>query len=138
MEIELRAPDSSPAQPGQVMRREAGVSHSGGERDVLSTGEWQLVDTELGLTARESEIVELVLADLKESAMGAELGISPHTVHTHLERVYRKVGVRGRVQLVVRVLGACLAHMRGVAGFGKPAEADREALSPQQATFDRE
>lgn len=138
MEIELRALDSSPAQPGEVPQREASVSHSGGERDVLSTGEWQLVDTELGLTAREREIVELVLADLKESAMGAELGISPHTVHTHLERVYRKVGVRGRVQLVVRVLGACLTHMRAVARFGRSAEADREAVSPQQATFDRE
>ena len=120
------------------MRRDAPLSHSGGERDVLSTGEWQVVDSELGLTAREREIVELVLADVKESAMGAELGISPHTVHTHLERVYRKVGVRGRVQLVVRVLGACLAHMRAVAGFGRSAEPDREALSPQQATFDRE
>ncbi|HSQ28855.1 MAG TPA: helix-turn-helix transcriptional regulator, partial [Gemmatimonadaceae bacterium] len=84
------------------------MSHSERERDVLSTGEWQVIDSELGLTTREREIVELVLADLKESAMGAELGISPHTVHTHLERVYRKVGVRGRVQLVVRVLGACL------------------------------
>ena len=137
MEIELRTPDSSPAQLGEVTRREARVSHSERERDVLSTGEWQVIDSELGLTTREREIVELVLADLKESAMGAELGISPHTVHTHLERVYRKVGVRGRVQLVVRVLGACLAHMRAVAGFGRSAEADREALSPQQATFDR-
>jgi len=104
------------------------------EPELLRTGEWQLIDRELRLSAREHDIVELVLADVKESAMGARLGISPNTVHTHLERLYRKVGVRGRVQLVVRALGACLAHMRALSNANAPPDSRAETVSPEQVT----
>lgn len=107
------------------------------DRDLLRSADWQLIDRELGLSAREHDIVELVLADVKESAMGARLGISPHTVHTHLERLYRKLGVRGRVQLVVRALGACLAHLRrssAHAATSQSGDLDAEVVSPEQVT----
>ena len=37
-------------------------------------------------------------------AIALELGISQHTVHTYLSRLYRKLGVTSRVQLVLSVL----------------------------------
>src|SRR5688572_20258494 len=103
------------------------------EPELLRTGEWRLIDRELKLSAREHDIVELVLADVKESAMGALLGISPHTVHTHLERLYRKLGVRGRVQLVVRALGTCLTQMRST-GSALLSDPDAGGVSPEQVT----
>jgi DNA-binding CsgD family transcriptional regulator len=103
------------------------------EHEFLRTAEWRLIDRELKLSAREHDIVELVLADLKESAMGARLGISPHTVHTHLERLYRKLGVRGRVQLVVRALGTCLAQMRS-SDSALPSDPSANRVSPEQVT----
>jgi DNA-binding CsgD family transcriptional regulator len=64
---------------------------------------WRLLVRSLELSQRESEIVRAVLADQKESAIALDLGISPHTVHTYLERMYRKLGVSSRVTLVSRV-----------------------------------
>jgi DNA-binding CsgD family transcriptional regulator len=57
----------------------------------------------LALSARESDIVKAVFEDQKEYCIAANLGISSHTVHTHLERIYRKLHVSSRVALVVRV-----------------------------------
>jgi AraC-like DNA-binding protein len=44
--------------------------------------------------------------DLSEDQIARELGISAHTVHTHFERVYRKLGVRSRCQLIVSLFRA--------------------------------
>ena len=63
----------------------------------------------LALSGRESEILQAVFDDQKESCIAANLGISAHTVHTHLERIYRKLHVSSRVELVVRVFAAYLS-----------------------------
>jgi DNA-binding CsgD family transcriptional regulator len=55
------------------------------------------------LSERERQIAEAVFDDQKESVIAVHLGISSHTVHTHLERLYRKLGVTSRVTLVSRV-----------------------------------
>jgi DNA-binding NarL/FixJ family response regulator len=57
------------------------------------------------LSPRESQIVQHVLLDEKERAIAAKLGISTHTVHTHLRRIYAKLGVSSRVELATRVCG---------------------------------
>jgi tetratricopeptide (TPR) repeat protein/DNA-binding CsgD family transcriptional regulator len=53
----------------------------------------------LGLTAREAEIVRLVLEGKDSRRITAELFISDHTVKNHLHHVYRKLGIRNRIQL---------------------------------------
>lgn len=45
-----------------------------------------------------------VFNDGTEFAIADELKVSPHTVHTHCERLYRKLGVSDRVKLVLRVM----------------------------------
>jgi hypothetical protein len=42
--------------------------------------------------------------DRKEAAAAAELGVAPRTVHTHIERLHRKLGVADRMQLVLRIM----------------------------------
>jgi len=46
-----------------------------------------------------------MVEDLAETQddVGRHLGMSPHTVHTHLERLYKKLGVASRSHLIVRV-----------------------------------
>lgn len=69
---------------------------------------WRALRARLKLSPRECEIVRGVVEDLSERGMALELGISHHTVHTHLERVYRKLGVASRPQLIRRVMQAYL------------------------------
>ena len=65
---------------------------------------WQSIVRALGLSDREAQVTSLILGDGScESAMAASLSISPHTVHTHLERIYRKLRVTNRSQVVSRI-----------------------------------
>jgi len=53
----------------------------------------------LGLSVRESEVVELLLAGLSHKEIAERLSISPDTVKKHTYNVHRKLGVQNRVQL---------------------------------------
>lgn len=70
---------------------------------ICRTKQWADTIVLLGLSARETQIIERLLIDSDESAVAATLKISRHTVHTHLERLYRKLNVSSRAQLIARV-----------------------------------
>ncbi|MFC5720171.1 response regulator transcription factor [Streptomyces gamaensis] len=53
-----------------------------------------------GLTPRETTVLGLLAEGLTTQAIGRRLGISPHTVNRHLEKVYRKLGANNRVTAV--------------------------------------
>jgi DNA-binding CsgD family transcriptional regulator len=53
----------------------------------------------LGISAREADVVELVLTGLSHKEIADRLSISPDTVKKHTYNVYRKLGVQNRVQL---------------------------------------
>lgn len=68
------------------------------------------------LTDREREVMDLVVAGLSNTEIGARLYLSEATVKTHVGRVLMKFGVRDRVQLVV------LAYEHGLVHPGEKAE----------------
>lgn len=72
--------------------------------DLLSGNEWERAVRDLNLSGREQEIARAIFDDRTESSIAEKLGISPHTVHTHVERLYRKLGVGSRTQLILRVV----------------------------------
>lgn len=50
------------------------------------------------LTPRQHEILGLVARGLSSPDIATRLGITPGTVKTHLTMIYRKIGVKNRVQ----------------------------------------
>ena len=67
-----------------VLKREAAVSHA-----------------EATLTPRELEIVRMVAHGLRNKAIAERLSISEGTVKVHLHNIYEKLGVDGRLELVL-------------------------------------
>lgn len=70
---------------------------------VFVPGEWRSLATCLGLSPRECGIVRAVFDGDSEKRTAERLGLSPHTVHTYLWRIYRKLQVQSREGLLVRV-----------------------------------
>lgn len=65
------------------------------------------------LTPREQEILGWVALGLGNAEIGRRLWLSPHTVRTHLEHVYRKLGVRTRTQAAAVASGRARGAGRG-------------------------
>lgn len=70
---------------------------------------WEQIGRSLGLSDRELQVVRGVFDDQTELAIAGSLGISPHTVHTHFDRLHRKLGISTRTGLVLRVTREFLA-----------------------------
>lgn len=68
---------------------------------VLREIEWKRVAMRFALSPREVKVAQRIFDDLRESEIAERLGISPHTVHTHIERLYRKIGVASRSALAI-------------------------------------
>lgn len=79
---------------------------------LFSDDEWTRISALLRLSPRESEIVYTMLAGEREADIADRLGISSHTVHCHLTRLYRKLQVNSRIDLLLRVFDAHLTLTR--------------------------
>jgi DNA-binding CsgD family transcriptional regulator len=88
---------TSPVSPPQVPVR--GVS-------PLTSAEWHMVSRHLALSRRESQVARLMLDDLADDDIARHLSISPHTVHAHVTKLYRKLAVHSRHQLIIRLFNA--------------------------------
>lgn len=86
--------------------------HAGGywlEKDMTATALRKMVRREAaarqlsaaGLTPREMEIARLAGQGIQNLGIGTKLRISPSTVKIHLHQIYRKLGLSGRIALMV-------------------------------------
>jgi DNA-binding NarL/FixJ family response regulator len=62
------------------------------------------------LTDRERELLRLLASGMSNSELAAHLYLSEPTIKTHLTSVFRKLGVRDRVQAVIAAYDARLVH----------------------------
>lgn len=62
----------------------------------------------LPLTPREREVVALIVMGTSTRGVAEKTKLTVATVHTYLKRIYPKVGVRSRVELVALVTGTSL------------------------------
>jgi len=75
----------------------------------LSSGEfWP--GARLGLTQRESEVLELMVRGLSNRAIGTKLTIGEDTVKTHARGIYRKLEVADRAQAIATALREGVFH----------------------------
>jgi DNA-binding NarL/FixJ family response regulator len=56
------------------------------------------------LAKREDEVANLVVEGLSNREVGQRLGLSEHTVSNYLFRIYEKLGLSSRVELVLYIL----------------------------------
>jgi DNA-binding CsgD family transcriptional regulator len=94
---------------------------------------WNRLIGALGLSKREAEIAWHIMHDRAVSETANRMGISSHTVQTHRERLYRKLHVRSRCQLVVRVFAAYVMlaerrHLGDPPTVGRATDAARADL----------
>lgn len=68
-------------------------------RTATTTTDWFA-----GLTEREQEIADCLVANLRDKEISERLGMARSTVHVHLTRLYRKLRVHSRRQGVARLL----------------------------------
>jgi len=55
------------------------------------------------LTDREWVVLRALNSDQGEKQLADQLNLSPHTLHSHIKSIYRKVGVQGRLPLLLRL-----------------------------------
>jgi len=80
-------------------------------RSIIPHDAWKVIAKSLRISDRELQIIQGIFDDRKEFAIADELKISMHTVHTHLERLYRKLGISSRVALVLYILSEYLSSL---------------------------
>lgn len=61
--------------------------------------------TDLRLTRRQTQVLQMVRAGLTDKEVAARMGLSPRTVQKHLERTFRRLGVANRTAAVMASTG---------------------------------
>ena len=51
------------------------------------------------LSARERQVARYVVFGMRNTEVASKLSISPHTVRTHMYRIFRKLGIESRHEL---------------------------------------
>ena len=77
---------------------------------ILPGAEEQMPSSLSALTGREREILTLLASGLSNAELGARLYLSEPTIKTHLSSIFRKLGVRDRVQAVIAAYDAGLVE----------------------------
>lgn len=68
----------------------------------LQAGRAAAIRRKAGLTARETQVLDLLVQGRSDHEIATALGISPRTVGKHLEHVYAKLGVQRRAEAIYR------------------------------------
>jgi DNA-binding CsgD family transcriptional regulator len=78
---------------------------------LLPSAMWSRVRDALRLSDRELQIVQGIFEDQKQESIAYTLGISPHSVNTYIQRIYSKLRIGSRPQLILRVMSEYLASV---------------------------
>lgn len=94
-----------PGKTGQSESRDRSTTTNG---FPLPSQLWHSVGQSLRLSNRELQIVRGIFDGGSEASIARDLDLSSHTIHSHLDRLYRKLHVSNRCALAVRVFSEYL------------------------------
>jgi len=86
---------------------------------IFTPSEWAELTNQLGFSARQAQIARYLLEGLGDKQIASQLSISVHTIREYLSRMFAKLDVQDRNELVVSVfreyragcdLSACPRH----------------------------
>ncbi len=80
-----------------------------GAADGRLLREWDRVADSLQLSSRQAEVARKLMTNATEATIARDLEISPHTVHTHIRQLHRKLDVHSRVELLLRLANELIA-----------------------------
>jgi len=86
---------------GQVWASSADMQQVIGELEKTMPLRCVSVRGEVLVTKREQQIVPLVAQGLTNKEISSRLGVSEHTIKNHLFRIYEKLGISSRVELIL-------------------------------------
>lgn len=69
---------------------------------LLDERQWSFLQSRYELTAREVQIADLVCQGLRNSRVAESLHIQPATVQAHVRNIYRKIKVRGKINMLLK------------------------------------
>lgn len=75
-------------------------------RLLLTAEQWRSIAQLLRLSPRELQILQCIFEGQSEGAIAPQLDISAYTVHAYVGRIYRKLGVHSRCELIIRIFAA--------------------------------
>ncbi len=90
---------------------------------LVSEQEWVSVKEELGLSPRQAQIIRCLLQAKGDKQIAGEIGISVPTVRTYLDRLFHKLDVNDRVELLLNVF-ACVRKAANDERSGVPCRSD--------------
>jgi DNA-binding NarL/FixJ family response regulator len=77
----------------------------------LPADKWQQVMKSLDLPPQQIRIVELILRNNCDKQIAKALGVKVPTVRTYLHRIFARMNVADRLELVLRVFA--ISHQQG-------------------------
>ncbi|WP_349627534.1 LuxR family transcriptional regulator [Bradyrhizobium sp. MOS003] len=72
-----------------------------------------------GLTRRECEVLDHLIAGSSSKVIARKLGISPRTIEDHRARILQKAGVKTTAQLSIMAFKGSQASKDRTAAFGR-------------------
>jgi DNA-binding CsgD family transcriptional regulator len=86
----------------------------------MSGAHWMALVATLGLSKREEQMLRHANYDDSVSSLATKLGISPHTVRTYRDRLYRKLGVCSLCQAIAVLFATYVAVVNDEASVARP------------------
>jgi DNA-binding NarL/FixJ family response regulator len=92
-----------------VVLKESSVAELHGAIAHIRTGHslmparWRAVPDAVALTPRHVDVLELVAQGFSNEEIAAQLGLRPNTVKFHISEIFRRLGVRNRIEAIAHV-----------------------------------
>jgi len=74
----------------------------------MTLSDWQYIVRTLGFSPQQARIVGMILQKKQDKQISTELRLNRSTIRTYLRRVFDRVGVDDRMELVLHVFALCL------------------------------